>query len=45
MELLALRFLLIAAFCAFVGTYLGLLIGVSGNSTLAPVHAHIALLG
>lgn len=42
---MALRFLKIAVVYLFVGACLGLAMGISGKFTLAPVHAHLLLLG
>jgi hypothetical protein len=45
MNAIAKRFVIAAAVSALVGMGLGLTMGVSGNYTLAPVHAHFSLLG
>lgn len=42
---MALRFLKIAVVYLFLGACLGLAMGISGKFTLAPVHAHLLLLG
>ena len=42
---MALRFLKIAVVYLFVGALLGLAMGLSQRFTLAPVHAHLLLLG
>lgn len=42
---MALRFIKIAAVYLFIGALLGLIMGVRQNFSLAPVHAHLALLG
>src|SRR4029453_11735758 len=42
---MALRFLKIAVVYLFIGAVLGLVMGVSQRFTLAPVHAHLLLLG
>lgn len=40
-----LRFLKIAVVYLVIGAVLGLVMGISGKFTLAPVHAHLLLLG
>jgi cbb3-type cytochrome oxidase subunit 1 len=42
---MALRFLKIAVVYLFIGAVLGLVMGISQRFTLAPVHAHLLLLG
>lgn len=42
---MAQRFLQIAVVYLFLGAVLGLSMGISGTFTLAPVHAHLLLLG
>ena len=42
---MAVRFLKIAVVYLLLGACLGLAMGISGKFTLAPVHAHLALLG
>ena len=42
---MGLRFLRIAVICLFVGALLGGFMGFSQQFTLAPVHAHLLLLG
>jgi cbb3-type cytochrome oxidase subunit 1 len=42
---MGLRFIKIAVVYLFAGACLGLAMGISGKFTLAPVHAHLLLLG
>lgn len=42
---MAQRFIQIAVVYLVVGASLGMVMGISGNFTLAPVHAHLALAG
>lgn len=42
---MALRFLKIAVVYLVIGAVLGLVMGISGKFNLAPVHAHLLLLG
>jgi len=42
---MAIRFIQIAVIYLVLGAMLGLAMGISGKFTLAPVHAHIALVG
>jgi cbb3-type cytochrome oxidase subunit 1 len=42
---MALRFVKIAVVYLFIGALLGLIMGIRQNFSLAPVHAHLALLG
>jgi len=42
---MAQRFIHIAVVYVVIGATLGLYMGISGRFTLAPVHAHLALLG
>jgi cbb3-type cytochrome oxidase subunit 1 len=45
MPTIPLLFMTTAAFCLIVGIVMGIVMGLSGNFTLAPVHAHLNLLG
>lgn len=42
---MGLRFIRIAVVYLFFGALLGFVMGISGKFTLAPVHAHLVLLG
>lgn len=42
---MAQRFLQIAVVYLFIGAVLGITMGIVGNFSLAPVHAHVLLLG
>jgi cbb3-type cytochrome oxidase subunit 1 len=42
---MAQRFIQIAVLYLVFGALLGLVMGISGNFTLAPVHAHLVLVG
>ena len=45
MPRIGLWFILLAGLCLMVGVYLGMWMGVNKDFTLAPVHAHLNLLG
>lgn len=45
MPRIGLWFILLAGLCLTVGVYLGMWMGVNKDFTLAPVHAHLNLLG
>lgn len=45
MPRIGLWFILLAGLCLSVGVYLGMWMGVNKDFTLAPVHAHLNLLG
>lgn len=42
---MALNFMRIAVIYLIVGATLGIIMGIKGNFTLVPVHAHLGLLG
>jgi len=45
MPRIGLWFILLAGLCLMAGVYLGMWMGVNKDFTLAPVHAHLNLLG
>ena len=45
MPRIGLWFILLAGLCLMVGVYLGMWMGMNKDFTLAPVHAHLNLLG